>query len=74
MGFAVCGVQRNALDPPVTAHDCDVVDEDLAVAAELRRQRLPLVFRPGLSEKRNRVDQPMLRDFLARLRYRVALR
>jgi hypothetical protein len=73
MRFAVGGVYGNALDPPVAAHDRDIVDEDLAAPAKLGRQRLSLIFGPSLPEKRNRVGQPVLRNFLARLRYRVTL-
>jgi hypothetical protein len=73
MRFAVSGVYGNVLDSPVTAHDRDIIDKDLAAPTKLRRKRLSLVFGPGPPKKRNRVGQSMLCNFLARLSYRVAL-
>ena len=72
MRFAVSSVYGNALDPPIPAHDGDVVNEDLALSAKPRRQWLPLVFGARPAQKRDGIGQSMLRDFLSGLRNIIA--
>jgi len=72
MRFAVGSVYGNALDPPIPAHDSDVINEDLALSAKPRRQWLPLVFGARPAQKRDGIGQSMLRDFLSGLRNIIA--
>ncbi len=65
--LAAFGLHLDMHEAPVAVEERDLIDEFVAVVAEPGGERLGLALRGGRFERRERLDEPMRLDFLARL-------